>query len=207
MLVTTPIILLLLDWPLGRMRKAKGEGQRGPWSVVNGPVVEKIPLLVISAAVAALTSYGNACTHSAADQLPLFTRVGNAFVSYVTYIWKRVKLGRFIRIQKTACQPGANRCRDHFVRDNPCCLHYAQIEALSFALGWVWYIVMLLVHHSSQSSGACRLLHLPSADWIVFDGCLGGCGCWNVQPSTFNLQHSTTEQQTVPLSRMLKVER
>src|SRR3989440_4089801 len=58
MLVTLPFVLLLLDyWPLNRVRDRWSEVRgrrtnsqiRGQWSVVSGQIIEKIPLLILSA--------------------------------------------------------------------------------------------------------------------------------------------------------------
>jgi tetratricopeptide (TPR) repeat protein len=82
MLVTTPVILLLLDyWPLERIKNS-----RELW----GLIVEKIPLFGLSIANAFLSAGGIASAHSAADQLPLLARIGNAFVSYLVYIWQMI---------------------------------------------------------------------------------------------------------------------
>src|SRR6266699_3659511 len=53
MLVSTPIVLLLLDyWPLGRIQKSNVGSQKakggGRCSVVGGLLIEKIPLLILS---------------------------------------------------------------------------------------------------------------------------------------------------------------
>src|ERR1700736_6635794 len=82
MLVTTPAILLLLDyWPLERLRNS---------SDLWGLIVEKIPLFGLSIADAFLSAGGIASAHSAGDQLPFLARIGNAFVSYVVYIWQMI---------------------------------------------------------------------------------------------------------------------
>ena len=101
MLVTTPVILLLLDyWPLERMRNP-----RDLWR----PIVEKIPLFVLSGADAFLSADGIASAHGAADHLPFLARIGNAFVSYLVYAGRlsgRRTSPCFIRFHKTVCQFG-----------------------------------------------------------------------------------------------------
>jgi tetratricopeptide (TPR) repeat protein len=98
MLVSTPFILLLFDyWPLDRNQRSEIRGQRSEdggqrfktetWSKL---VVEKLPLFALSIGVAILTARGIAPAHSAADQLPLLARVGNAFVSYLVYVWQMI---------------------------------------------------------------------------------------------------------------------
>jgi protein O-mannosyl-transferase len=114
MLVTLPFVLLLLDyWPLKRMRSAKGEarnseaGSQGrsekresklvsitqPLNVstsFRGLVMEKIPLLVLSAAASAATIITQAREIESATHIPIETRVGNAFVSLFVYLRQTV---------------------------------------------------------------------------------------------------------------------
>src|SRR5437868_3490584 len=80
MLVTTPAVLLLLDyWPLKRIADGKS---------FRRMTLEKLPLFALSAAssIAALALQ----VHSPASvgQLPFSWRLQNALVSYVTYIWQ-----------------------------------------------------------------------------------------------------------------------
>jgi protein O-mannosyl-transferase len=83
MLVTLPFVLLLVDyWPLERT-------ERTPfWRLV----VEKIPLLLLSAVSSAITFHvqqaGNALRSSA--QFPFGLRIENALVAYALYVWKLV---------------------------------------------------------------------------------------------------------------------
>ena len=75
MLVTLPLVLLLLDyWPLGRMRP--------PWRLV----VEKLPLLAMSAASCVATSVAQQQVAARLDDLPLTSRIANALVSYAAYL-------------------------------------------------------------------------------------------------------------------------
>ncbi len=83
MVITLPLLLLLLDfWPL----------QRFPQITVSRLVLEKIPLLALSAASAAITLYaqraGNAV--GSTQLLPLAMRVKNAIYSYFIYLEKAV---------------------------------------------------------------------------------------------------------------------
>src|SRR5205085_216694 len=92
MVVTTPIILLLLDyWPLGRSHMSHVTGHtsqiRYSWPKL---ILEKSPLFLMSVIVAFLASRGIAPAHSAADQLPFLARLGNAFVSHLVYIWQMI---------------------------------------------------------------------------------------------------------------------
>jgi tetratricopeptide (TPR) repeat protein len=80
MLVTLPFVLLLLDyWPLGRIGlPAAGISRR--------VVVEKLPLLALTAAscVATVIAQSTGVIAIAVDPLP--SRVANALVSYMAYI-------------------------------------------------------------------------------------------------------------------------
>src|SRR4029450_3865778 len=93
MLVSTPIVLVFLDyWPLGRIQKSKARGQESKvsrqWSVVGGLLMEKFPLVVLSAAVCVITFVLQKRTAGSIPPLPLLWRVQNAFASYAIYVWK-----------------------------------------------------------------------------------------------------------------------
>src|SRR6266568_4113901 len=86
MLVTWPLVMLLLDyWPLRRFQKSEVRRQR---SVVRGLVIEKIPLFVLVAASAVVTSVAQ--SHAGAvrtfTDCPLTLRLSNALVSYAKYV-------------------------------------------------------------------------------------------------------------------------
>lgn len=84
MLVTLPCALLLLDyWPLGRMSDESDQVRQ-----FGRLVYEKLPLFAMSAAVCIVTMYaqraGDATVSTAV--LPLTMRLGNAALSYITYL-------------------------------------------------------------------------------------------------------------------------
>ncbi len=75
MLVTLPLVLLLLDyWPLGRFAK--------PWRLV----VEKLPMLALSAAACVATRLAQSEAVKSIEDISLTSRVENALVSYVSYL-------------------------------------------------------------------------------------------------------------------------
>jgi len=85
MAVTVPLLLLLLDyWPLKRLEELPF-ARRGARLVT-----EKIPLLFMSAAISGLTGMAQRSGGSVVpfSLLPLSTRLGNALIAYVTYVWK-----------------------------------------------------------------------------------------------------------------------
>jgi protein O-mannosyl-transferase len=100
MLVTLPLILLLLDyWPLARFAyisstESKLETGVARWwrqkSIVTRLILEKVPLLALSAASSIITLFVQRNAASSIESLPLLWRIKNALVGYVTYIWQMV---------------------------------------------------------------------------------------------------------------------
>jgi tetratricopeptide (TPR) repeat protein len=83
MLVTLPFALILLDyWPIDRFKEARG--LRWLWRAV----VNKLPLLIMSAAMCVVTYRAQAVAGAMQDitSAPLGLRAGNAMVSYIKYI-------------------------------------------------------------------------------------------------------------------------
>jgi Tfp pilus assembly protein PilF len=92
MVITFPFVLPLLDyWPLGRVAGTPA-GSLGPTLSWTKLLVEKLPLLVLSAASAVITmkaqQAGGAMRSTA--QFSLGVRVENAVVAYATYLWKLI---------------------------------------------------------------------------------------------------------------------
>jgi len=93
MLVSLPVILLLLDfWPLQRLRfgdSEHGSGDGAPFPVL---LKEKVPFFVCALVSAILTMIaqqkGGAIRSF--EAVPLADRIGNALVSYVSYLVKTV---------------------------------------------------------------------------------------------------------------------
>jgi protein O-mannosyl-transferase len=94
MVITLPFVLLLLDyWPLERMQldgsgsdsNTSAGGQQIPFSTL---VLEKLPLIALSAASAWITLKAQQQAVGTLLQYPLAVRIGNAIVSYGLYLWK-----------------------------------------------------------------------------------------------------------------------
>ncbi len=195
MLVTTPVVLLLLDyWPLCRGQRSPVSGQ---WSVVRGLVVEKTPLLALAAADAFLSAGGIASAHSSADQLPFLARIANALISYVIYVWQMIwpaKLGVFYPYPPNGLpiwQPIA------------AAVLLIAVTAFVFALrksrpylfvGWLWYLVMLLpvigIIQINLQAHADRYTYLPQIGLYV----VIAWGFGDIL-KTLNTQHSTPNAQ------------
>src|SRR5262249_37295764 len=81
MLVTVPLVLLLLDyWPLNRFEK----------SSVAKLVLEKVPLLVLSAGSAIATLLAHQNWEIRLEELPLRWRLENAGLGCGVYIWQMI---------------------------------------------------------------------------------------------------------------------
>jgi len=83
MLVTLPFVLLLLDyWPLGRFEAHRSNTGRQVLQLV----VEKIPLIALSAVSSIVTFLAQREAIGWTEQLPVSERISNAFAAYVVYI-------------------------------------------------------------------------------------------------------------------------
>jgi len=83
MLVTLPFVLLLLDyWPLGRFEAPKSKTGHQ----LSRLVLEKIPLITLSAVSSIVTFLAQRGAIGWTEQLPVSERITNAFVAYVIYI-------------------------------------------------------------------------------------------------------------------------
>src|SRR6185503_12575309 len=86
-LVTLPCLLLLLDyWPLGRVRFGDGAALDNRFRPpgLTWLILEKAPLLALSACASAATIHAQSAGHALADigELPLSVRLANAVVAY-----------------------------------------------------------------------------------------------------------------------------
>jgi Flp pilus assembly protein TadD len=82
MLVTTPFILLLLDyWPLARLRTP---------AQLRALVVEKLPLFALSALSCVATIIAQKVAIELMEPFPFSLRLGNALVAYSLYLGKMI---------------------------------------------------------------------------------------------------------------------
>jgi tetratricopeptide (TPR) repeat protein len=163
MLVTLPFVLLLLDfWPLGRLAP-RGDRTRAA-------LLEKLPLLVLSAASAVVTyeAQWRAGAIDAWGEHPLGWRVGNALLSYVAYLGKTIWPSGLAAFYPASVAP---------IPALPAVAALLLLLALTVAAvalgarrgyllaGWLWYLgtlvpVIGLVKVGSQSM-ADRYTYLP----------------------------------------------
>jgi Tfp pilus assembly protein PilF len=85
--ITLPFVLLLLDyWPLRRFG-GENDAKHGPlWGRVRDLLIEKIPFFFLAAGSGVATLLAQESAVMTMRQLSLGERIGNAMVSYVTYI-------------------------------------------------------------------------------------------------------------------------
>ncbi len=179
MLVTTPFVLLLLDyWPLGRFSSFSPQ-------VLLRRVAEKIPLFVLTIGSCVATALVPEKV-SAGDSLSFGLRMENAVVSYVTYLWQMI-------------HPAGLAC----VYPNP--VNYLPLWQVAGALGlllvisgvvwafrqthpclvvgWLWYLGMMIpvigIVQISYYAHADRYTYLPQIGlyllltWAAADLCAG----------------------------------
>ena len=174
MLVTTPVMLLLLDyWPL------KGIADRKSfWRMT----LEKLPLFALSAAASIVAMALQVQSPTSVGQLPLAWRLENALVTYVTYVWQI-----FWSVDLAVFYPHPD--------DQLAWWHVGFAAALLititwlvFALrksrpyllvGWFWYLIMLLpvigIVEVGLQGHADRYTYLPhiglyiALSWLVAD--------------------------------------
>jgi protein O-mannosyl-transferase len=93
MVITLPFVLMILDyWPLGRI-----EGWSTPSTAFPVPqmrlqllLLEKLPLLALSAGSAIITMIAQTQSEISSFALPFGVRVGTAFYAYGMYLWKAI---------------------------------------------------------------------------------------------------------------------
>ncbi len=91
MVITLPFVLILLDyWPLGRIQGSPEFAMPVPQKAMSGLLLEKVPLLLLSAASALITVRAQQAGGSIRSmlQISLGVRIENALVAYVLYLWK-----------------------------------------------------------------------------------------------------------------------
>ena len=163
MLVTLPLVLLLLDyWPLGRMMLR--------WRLV----VEKLPLLALSAASCVVTPLAQGEAVIELDLVPLSARIVNAMVSYAAYLSQLfcpLRLAAFYPYPPGGLPSGE-------VAGAIVLLSVITVGAVVgwrrwpwLPVGWFWYLGMLvpvigLVQTGGQSM-ADRYTYLPEIGVVI----------------------------------------
>ncbi len=102
MLVTLPFVLLLLDfWPLKReelnLTMNGSNTELSWWPKINTRgilrlILEKVPLMIMALAASGVTFYAQSVGGSvkSLERVSLASRIQNAIITYVVYLWKMV---------------------------------------------------------------------------------------------------------------------
>jgi protein O-mannosyl-transferase len=201
MLVTTPLVLLLLDyWPLARSHLSHVTSHtsqiRYTWPKL---IIEKIPLFVLAATDAFLSAGGIASAHNAADRLPLLARIENSIVSYVVYIGQMIwpaNLGVFYSYPQNGYPFWEIAIAAAILLAITIAVFALRKSRPYLIVGWLWYLSMLapvigLIQINLQAH-ADRYTYLPQIGlliaiaWLVADA----LKTFNAQRSTLNVQFS-----------------
>jgi tetratricopeptide (TPR) repeat protein len=173
MLVTTPLVLLLLDyWPLRRFER----------STIAKLVIEKIPLFALSVGSIVATLWAQNFALGSTEFLPLKWRITNALFSYFEYVrqmfWpvdlipfyvhpeNRLETWRLVlAVAVLICVTGIAIARR---RKNPYLI-----------VGWLWYLIMLVpvigIVQVGLQGHADRYTYLPHIGlyiaivWLIWD--------------------------------------
>jgi tetratricopeptide (TPR) repeat protein len=191
MLVTLPVVLLLLDyWPLQRVEPRK----------LSGLVLEKLPLLALSAAVCVATLFAQTESIQPFWTFPLPLRLANALAACMIYLGQM-----FYPAQLAVSYPYPYKGLSGW-EVGLAGLLLAGLSAVAWGwrrkqpwllVGWVWYLVMLLpvigIIQVGAQAHADRYTYLPqigiyvaltwlAAEWggkwqacrVVFGGLMTG---------------------------------
>jgi tetratricopeptide (TPR) repeat protein len=185
--VTFPFVLLLLDvWPFGRLtaREASGPGAAAPMRTMARVVVEKIPLLGLSAAASVVTylaQRGGAAV-GFEESYHAGARFTNALVAYFWYLKKffcPLDLAVYYPMSMKAIPRGTIIAVATLLAVL-CWLVLAQRRSRPYlALGWLWFLGTLVptigVVKAGGQSTADRYSYLPligitlAVTWLAVD--------------------------------------
>src|SRR5213595_127466 len=164
MLVTVPFVLLLLDyWPLKRFSEKR-----------TRLVLEKIPLLALSAPSCIATLLAQHYAKGSMDQLPFTWRLNNAAVSYVAYIWQMlwpVQLAPFYPHPNNQLPLWQILLAGAFlIAMSVLAIHWRK-ERPYILTGWFWYLGMLVpvigLVQVGEQARADRYTYLPEVGLYV----------------------------------------
>jgi len=144
MLVTLPFVLLLLDyWPLHRIRGERSEVGRPLFRLL----LEKIPLIALSAVSSAVTFLAQRGALGWTEQLPMSARINNAIVTYVIYMrqmfWP-TNLAVFYPHPESRLPPWEISLAVAVVIGIPMAAVIVRKNAPYLITGWLWYLGMLV---------------------------------------------------------------
>jgi tetratricopeptide (TPR) repeat protein len=187
MLVTLPVVLLLLDyWPLRRVEPRK----------LSGLVLEKLPLLALSAASCVATLLAQHKIIKSAESFTLPLRLANALAACMVYLGQMVYpagLAVFYPYPNNGLPPLELLLAAMLLAGLSAAAVWQRREQPWMLVGWVWCLVMLLpvlgIIQVGNQAHADRYTYLPQigmymavtwlvaawgAKWRVGQAALGG---------------------------------
>jgi protein O-mannosyl-transferase len=148
MLVTTPVVLLLLDyWPLNRNQTSEVRGQKSQPQIWRQLVLEKLPLFALSGAASIVAFALQVQTPVSVGQLPFGWRLQNALVTYVTYIWQMfwpANLAVFYPHPDDRLPLWQVALAAAFLIATTWVVFALRRNRPYLLVGWLWYLIMLL---------------------------------------------------------------
>ncbi len=184
MLVTLPFVLLLLDyWPLNRVATATDRLNHFP--IPQRLILEKLPLFALAATACVTTIFAQAEAIQPFEQIYFPLRIGNALISYVTYLGQMFwpsSLAVFYPF--TTGNVGVSRIALSFVVLAGISTGVFLLRHRPYILtGWLWYLIMLVpvigIVQVGMQARADRYTYLPQIGlyvlltWAVADLCAG----------------------------------
>lgn len=184
MLVTTPVILLLLDyWPLGRSHKSPVTSHTSQMrSTGRKLIVEKLPLFILALGISIIAFALQVHSSSSLDQLPFLWRLENAFVSYVIYLWQifwPANLAVFYPHPDDRLPLWALALAAALLLAITLFVFKLRQTRPYFFVGWLWYLIMLLpvigIIEVGLQGHADRYTYLPHVGlyvaftWLIVD--------------------------------------
>jgi protein O-mannosyl-transferase len=182
MLVTLPLVLLLLDyWPLQRVGPRK----------LSGLVLEKLPLLALSAAACVVTVFAQSKAIQSTESYSLPLRLGNALVTCMIYLGQMVwpaGLAVFYPYPHNGLPPWEVGLAGMLLAGFSVAAVWQRRKQPWLLVGWLWYLVMLLpvagIIQVGEQAHADRYTYLPqigiyvavtwlAAEWVESRVALG----------------------------------
>lgn len=164
--VTIPFVLLLLDcWPLKRWDPL--EVRSIPWRVI----IEKIPLLALSAGLCVITVFAQ---EKAVSPIPLVARIDNAAVSYIIYLREMIYptgLVVFYPFPENGLPLWEIIGAFALLIGISVCVFAARRRQPWLLFGWLWYLGMLVpmigILQVGAQAHADRYTYLPQIGLYV----------------------------------------
>jgi tetratricopeptide (TPR) repeat protein len=177
MLVTLPLVLLLLDyWPLQRVEPRK----------LSELVMEKLPLLTLSAISCVVTLLAQTGAIQSAESYSMPLRLANALATCMVYLGQMVwpvGLAVFYPYPPNGLPPWEVALAGTLVAGLSAVAVCQRRKQPWIVVGWLWYLVMLLpvvgVIQVGEQAHADRYTYLPgigvvmAGTWLVGDWSMG----------------------------------